>query len=300
MSRLATVVLVALAASVVAAPVPVVKKGQWLISMNDDLYLFTEGDEKPTKLTDGKGQYDDADWSADGKRIAFCSKKDGYSHICTADADGKNVVQLTQGPQKLYGPNWSSDGKRIAFYREVGDNRKMCQICAVSSKDGTDLEVLSDSDDYNPVFSPDGKTIAFISQRGDGYELYTMGANGKNQTRLVSEPVASIAIVPAWSPAGKQIACTLRKGKGFELHLVNADGTGATTLTQFGEHKIARSPSWSPNGKRVSFVLDDFSEGTANPCSLWVIDANGENQKELLRLGTDASRLLTKALWRPK
>lgn len=297
MSRLVPVVLLGLTALAVAAPVPDVKKNQWLISMGDDLYLFTEGDEKPTKLTDGKGKYDYPAWSPDGKRIAYCAEQENHSQIHTMDADRKKVVQLTRGEQNHYAPNWHPDGKTIAFYREAGRDR-VCEICTVNGKDGKDLAVLNSSEDHNPVFSPDGKTIAFVAARKEGYTLYTMDNDGKNRTRLVEQPVFSIAVSPTWSPDGKQIAFTLRSGKGYELHTVEPDGRGLTPLTKFGEHKMASSPSWSPNGKRLSFLLGDFSKGAENPCSLWVMDANGENQKELLRL--EGSGLFNRAVWRPR
>jgi Tol biopolymer transport system component len=299
MPRLIAVVLVILTASVVAAPVPRLKKNQWLISMEGDLYMFTEGDEKPTKLTDGKVKYSDPAWSPDGKHIAYCAAKEGSRQIFRMDADGKNVVQLTHTQHHHSAPNWSPDGVRIAFAREAGEDR-VCGICTLDAADGKDLKVLSTSDESTPVFSPDGNSIAGVAQREAEYAVYTMNADGKNLTRLVRQPVFSIAMVPAWSLDGKQIAVTLLVEDGYELHLVQPDGRGLKAVTKFGNRKTARSPSWSPNGKQLSFLLGDRSDDTKDPCSLWVMDANGENPKELLKLGADAAPLFTTAHWRPR
>jgi TolB protein len=297
MSRLVPLALLVMAALAAAAPVPIVKKNQWLISMDDDLYLFTEGDEKPTKLTDGKGRYKAPTWSPDGKRIAFCSSKSEHSQIYIMDADGKNVSQLTHSKQNHYAPNWSPDGQTIAFCRDARKDR-ICEICTLNVKDGKDLKVLSNSNEYEPVFSPDGKSIAVVAARKDEYAIYTMDADGKNMTRLVEQPVFSPAMVPAWSPDGKQLAVTLSVDNGYELHLVQPDGRGQKAVTKFGSHKIARCPSWSPNGKQLSFLLGDLSEDAKTPCSLWVMDATGDSQKQLLRL--EGFALFNTAQWRPR
>lgn len=299
MSRLAVFALVSLTASIIAAPVPVVKKNQWVLALDSHLYLFTEGDDKPTKLTAGEAVYDKPAWSPDGKRIAFRARKNGNDQVCVMNADGKNVVELTQGEQDHFDPSWSPDGRTIAFTRNVGV-RKSRQICTVSAKDGSNLTVVSSSDDHCPTYSPDGKTIAFVAARERKYWTYTMTADGKDAERLVEQPVFSTAIVPAWSPDGTQIATTLSLGEGDELHLVRPDGRGLTALTKFGKGKMARCPSWSIDGKRLSFVLDDSTLRTKSTHALWVMDANGNNQKELLQMGSADGLFLPKAQWRPQ
>jgi TolB protein len=128
--------------------------------------------------------------------------------------------------------------------------------------------------------------------------LFTMDADGKHVTKLIDQPVFSPAACLAWSPDGKRIAFPLETEDGFELHLVRPDGRELKAITKFGQDKMARSPSWSPNGKRLSILLKDYSEGTKKYQSLWVMDANGDNPKELLNLGCDD--LFPVAQWRPK
>jgi len=289
-------VLVALAAVTLAAPVPRAQVNQWLIAMDGDLFLFTEGDEKPTKLTDGKSRYEDPAWSPDGKRIAYSSNKSDHSQIYVMDADGKNVTQLTHSEQNHYAPNWSPDGRTIAFHREgVKDN----EICTVNAKDGKDFQILSNSEDFDPVFSPDGKTIAFVTAREPGeYMLYTMDEDGQHATKLIDYSVFSPAARPAWSPDGKRIAFPLETENGFELHLVRPDGRELRAITKFGHNKVERSPSWSPDGKKLSFLLYDYSDEGKGHESLWVMDANGDNPKELLKLGR--GHIYPIAQWRPK
>lgn len=293
MKRLVSVALVALTAPLLAAPVPKVSVNQWLIAMDGSLFLFTEGDKEPRKLTDGTGLaksgFSQPLWSPDGRRIAFsAAAKDGGYHIFTMDADGKNIRQITRGETPHYAPNWSPDGERLAFYRDDPEVNSPSEICTVNAKDGKDLKAISNLGDYNPAFSPDGKTIVFISNRGEYYHLYTMDADGDRTTKLIGQSVFSPVVFPAWSPDGKQITFALWAGTheegGAEICVVQPDGKGLTVVTQFGENRWANSPSWSPDGKRISFLLDDDSENGEASCSLWVMDVNGKNRKELLRL----------------
>lgn len=293
------VVVALMIGSLPAAPVPVVKKHQWALAIDGHLFLYAEGDDKPVKLTDGKGVYNHPAWSPDGMRIAFRSRRDGYDQIYVMDADGKNVVQLTHGKLPSDGPNWSPDGRIIAFSRSVAP-KEPDQICTIDAADGTGLVVLSSSDDFAPVFSPNGKTIAFVTGREKEYMLYTMAADGQDAARLVDRAVFSPATPAAWSPDGERLAVTLSDEEGNELYLVRPDGSELTPLTKFGKGKMARCPSWSPDGKRLSFVLEDDTEGAKSPYSLWVMDADGGNQKELLKLDNTDGLFHPSALWRPR
>ena len=64
-----------------------------------------------------------AQYSPDGKRIAFISNRTGVCSIWVCDADGANEVELFSQPGKGLGsPNWSPDGKRIAFDSNLEGN----------------------------------------------------------------------------------------------------------------------------------------------------------------------------------
>ena len=60
-------------------------------------------------------------WSADGKRIAFLSNRDGdTTQVFLADADGSDVKKLTDVANGAQGPLiWSADSSRVAFVADV-------------------------------------------------------------------------------------------------------------------------------------------------------------------------------------
>ena len=79
-----------------------------------DILTMRADGTRERNLTKSPGvQEFDADWSADGRRIAFVSDRDGDDEIYTMKPDGSRVRQLTfnDGPFDG-GPNWSPDGRR--------------------------------------------------------------------------------------------------------------------------------------------------------------------------------------------
>ena len=57
----------------------------------------------------------DAQYSPDGKRIAFASLRSGLQGVWISNDDGSNLVQISN-PHYLSGsPQWSPDGNKIAF-----------------------------------------------------------------------------------------------------------------------------------------------------------------------------------------
>jgi Tol biopolymer transport system component len=61
-----------------------------------------------------RAQYD-AQYSPDGKRIAFVSQRSGMQGVWVSDEDGGNLVQISNPAQPSGSPQWSPDGNKIAF-----------------------------------------------------------------------------------------------------------------------------------------------------------------------------------------
>jgi Tol biopolymer transport system component len=140
--------------------------------------------------------------------------------------------------------------------------------------------------DLHPALSPLGDAIAYVSDRSGALEVYvrTLGGRG-TETALTSDRGQNVQ--PAWSPDGRFIAYHSYRAGG--VWVVPARGGVAKQVAAVGSN-----PAWSPDGRRIVLQSDEHTDvtpsayGAQNGSTLWVVDANGENLRELTRTGRPA------------
>jgi Tol biopolymer transport system component len=191
-------------------------------------------------------------WSADGMKIAFVSRRDGYWAIYKMSANGKHQTRLTgKGLDGADFPDWSPDGERIVFSKNENSHTAIYTMYA----DGSHLVQLTasaDIDDY-PAWSPDGQLIAFADSNGN---LSTMTPQGTGLTQLTNNNGFSADADPAWSPDGTRIAYTRSAGDSSdEIWTMAADGSSQTQRSSFFNVE-ERRPTWSPDGALIAFEAD--------------------------------------------
>ena len=125
-------------------------------------------------------------WSADSKRLAFVSERDGNQEIYVVDVgDGETLhppVRVTEHEGRDYAPAWSPSGGRIAFLSDMQGN---VSIYSVSPK-GDDLQALTSNeiDELSFAWGPTGE-IAFASELIGAPGLFIMSGNGDNQRQVL-------------------------------------------------------------------------------------------------------------------
>ena len=145
----------------------------------------------------------DPQFSPDGRRLAFASRRSGEAvEIWAASADGSSPHQLTHGPgARQSAPAWSPDGQRIAF-AAVGENGHW-DVWLMESDGGSPRQLTADPGDENmPTWSRDGRWIYFSSDRGGGLDIWRTAVSGGPSERVTNGGSGMIAYE---SPDGNAI-----------------------------------------------------------------------------------------------
>ena len=114
------------------------------------------------------------DFSPDGRRIVFRSRRGGNADIYLMNADGGDVQRLTHHEATDTMPAFSSGGDRIAFTSLRDGNFELYTVAIDEHGRAGPPERLTTSPghDMHPRFSPDDEWVLFTSQRAElGDEL---------------------------------------------------------------------------------------------------------------------------------
>jgi dipeptidyl aminopeptidase/acylaminoacyl peptidase len=246
--------------------------------------------EKAIQAMFGVRQFEQAEISPDGKRVAWVESLPGpggapsvNSAIFVADvAASGSPHRITAGDGKAAHAEgslaWSPDSKRAVFLSDAAKTGQL-QLYVAGANGGAARQLTHLKGNLAaPAWSPDGKTIALLfienAPRSAGpLEAETPDA-GVVESQIYEQRLALVdaatgrtrQISPAdlyvydfdWSPDGKQLTGTAAHGDGddnwyvAELYLFDP-ATGATKSILKPGIQIAE-PRWSPDGKTIAYV----------------------------------------------
>ena len=134
-------------------------------------------DESPQKLISSTQEESGPQYSPDGSRIVFASRRSGSFEIFVCDSDGTNSRQLTNIGGPLTGtPRWSPDGRQIAFDSWIEGN---ADIYVINADGGKPRRLTYDPDeDVTPSWSRDGRWIYFGCTQSGGMQIWKVPAAG--------------------------------------------------------------------------------------------------------------------------
>jgi Tol biopolymer transport system component len=208
-----------------------------------------------------------ANWSPDGKYLAFAAKRGPRDEIVIVDAARNKQVGRIQ--VKLSGvttPSWSPDGKQLVF---TGYDGGISDLFTVN-RDGSDLRRLTSDKfgDLHPVWSPDGKTIAFASDRGPRTDFKTLAFSNfrialydlaTGTVRVLDHMDQGKNVSPQWAPDGKSIAFVSDRSGVSNIYLYDLGDAQVYQLTDFytgvqGITPLSPVLSWAREADRLAFV----------------------------------------------
>ena len=135
-----------------------------------------------------------AQYSPDGKRVAFDSARSGLWSVWMADTDGNNLVQIShEGPAGF--PRWSPDSQKVAF--QMKDRNGLVGVYLADVSDRVPHKLATNvHETTDPEWSHDGKWIYFRGYEGVGHQFYRCPVQGGDAAILAAsqdiiEPIES-------------------------------------------------------------------------------------------------------------
>jgi eukaryotic-like serine/threonine-protein kinase len=166
-----------------------------------DIFRLVRGREPERILTssafDGHAQF-----SPDGRRIAFGSDRTGTFEIWVVEADGSSERQLTRGLTLYQGsPRWSPDGSLVAFDAlEANGDR---HIWTIPAEGGAVRQLTKQAGEQSaPTWSHDGQWIYFSHNGSGWHEVWRVRSTGGTPEQISRNGSGVVAFE---SPDGQHV-----------------------------------------------------------------------------------------------
>ena len=195
-----------------------------------------------------------ANWSPDGKKIAFCSYEAPHQGVCIMNADGSDVQSIDP---RGWGIVWSPTRDELAYLE--GAN-----LCIYDSNTHERRHLLNTSYrniSFGFTWSSDGDWICFRGDSEKGQEVVVVHRDGEEKGLRV---LLSIRTTPGlkeiggflgWEPKpdGRIVASMAMAGNpNRQLYFLDSEGnTPPKRLAEQDPTRPCMSPAWSPDGKRI-------------------------------------------------
>jgi Tol biopolymer transport system component len=251
------------------------------------LYTIKPNGSHLRQLTHVDGEAAQADWSPDGRRIAFELADETHVGIAIMNADGTGIHDLTltgfQGQ-----PAFTPDGHHLVYGCECPGGQGIFII----RDDGTGRRRLTTNPfqfegDEDANVSPDGKTVTFVRHKVDELlqALYAVNIDGSHLRQVVPYRY-EVAVKHDWAPDGRHIVITTDAdyphGRSPNVATVRPDGTHLRLLTHYrGGAWGAFAGSYSPDGRWIVFRIENLQ---LEQYKLMKMYPDGSHRKLIARL----------------
>lgn len=156
-------------------------------------------------ITRSPGAHDrDAQWSPDGKSIAYISDATGETELYMQDASGSEPVQLTHNNDTYIRTfEWSPDSKSIVYT----DRQNRINLLDVASKQKTIILQDPVGEPRGVTFSPDSKWLTYSRMESNDFNVvYVYNIASKKEFAVTDKWYESYS--PVFSKDGKYLVFT--------------------------------------------------------------------------------------------
>lgn len=192
--------------------------GKWLAISAGPIYILPLEGGTPRQVTPLQPSYWHG-WSPDGKRLAYCARREENFDVYDISTDGGEERRLTVSPAYDDGPDYTPDGRWIYFCSDRSGTWDIWRMPPDGAGENDKLaeRITSDNfEDWFPHPSPGGEWIVFLS--------YDPGTPGHPRNQNV------------------------------RLRILDKNGSTRELVRFFGGQGSINTPSWSPDGKYFAYV----------------------------------------------
>ncbi len=208
----------------------------WPLYSSYDIFVADLNGKIVKQLTTAKGYDAEATLSPDGKRMIYCSDKEGDLDLYVMNLKTGKEIKVTHELGYDGGAWFSPDGKKIVWR---------------ASRPSTPEAIA----EYKALLA-DGMVAP------NNMEVFIADADGKNARQITRLGQANWA--PNFTPDGKHIIfCSnheYKRGFPFNMYLIDLEGNGLTKISR--DKGFDAFPMFSPDGKKILFSSNRNNGGT--------------------------------------
>jgi Tol biopolymer transport system component len=261
---------------------------------------------RPEPFINSTREDDNAQFSPDGRRIAFQSGRSGSVEIWVSRSDGSSPMQLTSfGGAQIGGPHWAPDSEHIVFHARPEGTSHLYVV----DVNGGAVQQLTNGPARGggtPSWSRDGRWIYFASNRTGRAEIWRMPVAGGEPTQVTTgggagtplespdgrwlyysrlrSGLLSLCKVPVQGGPASQVLESLANSRAFfvveeGIYFVPAPDANKRTALRFLDFDSGKARDVVPIQKRVGFGISVFPLSRGVPRTiLWgQVDQDGSD-----------------------
>ena len=213
------------------------------------------------QLAKGVDGLDWADWSPDGRQIAFLNRSYGRGEINIVNLDGTGTVKLAID-RSAHQMAWLANGKELIFRGEQQFSDDPPVAILAIHPDGSGLRIVStrapvNDDDFQDIsVSQDGRYVGYRdSGPVSGFDVDILDLSTGTERVLPRAPGALGQAAPAFSPDGRTVAY-IRWVAESTVQIVVAPLDGSSTGRLIGppqssEGDVINGITFAPDGRSI-------------------------------------------------